>query len=341
MNWSPLHAHLHQTLKGRPLLPQGCRALVGVSGGQDSLALMRLLVDLQPHWGWQLRGIHCNHGWREDADANGAFVMETLATWQIPCEVIAAAVPPRGEAAARQWRYAVFHAVACCQGCTVVVTGHTASDRAETLLYNLVRGSGADGLQALTWQRPLQGADPEIQLVRPLLAITRAQLTEFCQAQGLTFWEDSSNGDRAYARNRLRLDILPLLRQHLNPQADRTLAHAAEILSAEVEYLDGQTDLLWQRCWDADYNRLDCRVLAAAPLALQRRVMRQWLRQSTPQQISFAHVEKLVALITAPNRSQTDPLPGGAIARMRAGWIEWIQARPPDPSASQVDSETD
>jgi tRNA(Ile)-lysidine synthase len=191
----------------------------------------------------------------------------------------------------------------------------------------------------------LQAADPEIQLVRPLLAITRAQITAFCQAQGLIPWEDSSNGDLTYARNRLRLDILPLLRQYLNPQTDRILAQAAEILSAEVEYLDGQTDILWQRCWDARHNRLDCRILAAAPLALQRRVMRQWLRQGIPQQITFAHVDKLVALITAPNRSQTDPLPGGAIARISTGWIELIQSSPREPKPesipSQVGSETD
>jgi tRNA(Ile)-lysidine synthase len=307
------------------------------------MALIRLLVDLQPHWGWQLQGVHCNHGWRADAGANADFVAQALGAWQIPCEIVEAIHPPAGEAAARQWRYTVFHRVACRDGCAAVVTGHTASDRAETLLYNLVRGSGAEGLQALAWQRPLQSDDPAIQLVRPLLNITRAQITGFCQTQDLPFWEDSTNRDLTYARNRLRLEVLPLLRQHFNPQVDRTLAQTAEILSAEVDYLADQANSLWQRCWDAQHNRLDRRPLTAAPLALQRRVIRHWLEQTTLKQVSFAHGEKLVALITAPNRSQTDPLPGGVIARTCNGWIELVPANPVDSLASplQDDSETD
>ncbi|MDA0867172.1 MAG: tRNA lysidine(34) synthetase TilS [Cyanobacteria bacterium] len=340
VNWSPFHAHIHQTLKTRGLLPQGCRVLVGVSGGQDSLALMCLLADLQPHWQWHLQGIHCNHGWRQDADANARFVVQTLAAWQIDCAVVTAEPPPQGEAAARQWRYGAFYRVACRDGCQAVVTGHTASDRAETLLYNLIRGSGADGLQALTWQRPLQERDPKVQLVRPLLNCTRAQITEFCQTQMLSIWEDSTNCDRTYARNRLRLDLLPWLRQHFNPQVDRTLAQAAEILSAEVDYLDTQTDLLWQQCWDTSHHCLDRRVLALAPLALQRRVLYRWVKQIAPRQIRFTHVEKLVVLITAPNRSQTDPFPGGAIARVSDPWIEILQTNPGD-SLHQDDSETD
>ncbi len=340
VNWSPCHAHVHQILKRRGLLPQGCRVLVGISGGQDSVALMRLLIDLQAHWQWRLQAIHCNHRWRQDADANARFVVQTLADWQVPCEVISADQPPQGEAAARQWRYGVFYEVACRDGCQAVVTGHTASDRAETLLYNLVRGSGANGLQALAWQRPLSGTSLEIQLVRPLLNLTRAQITDFCQAHNLSIWEDSTNADPIYARNRLRLDVLPLLRQHLNPQADRTLAQTAEILSAEVEYLDNQTQILWQGCWDAAHNRLNRQALAMAPLALQRRVIYRWLGQNTPQQIRFAHVDKLVQLITAPNRSQTDPLPGGAIARVKDGWIELMGANARH-QTRQDDSETD
>ncbi|MGD1905123.1 MAG: tRNA lysidine(34) synthetase TilS [Leptolyngbyaceae cyanobacterium] len=315
VNWSPLHAHLHQTLRDRGLLPRGCRVLVGVSGGQDSMALMRLLVDLQPHWGWQLRAIHCNHGWRDDAEANAQFVAQTLKDWDIPCEIAAATDSLVGEAAARQWRYGVFYDVARRGQCVAVVTGHTASDRAETLLYNLVRGSGADGLQALVWQRPLQADNPTIQLVRPLLEITRSQITDFCQTQNLIIWEDETNADPTYARNRLRLEVLPQLRQHLNPQVDRTLAQAAEILTAEVDYLEAQIHRLWQQCWDGQQQRLNRDLLRDKPLALQRRVMRRWLKTVSLRQVQFTHVEKLVALIHAPNRSQTDPLPGGANAR--------------------------
>jgi tRNA(Ile)-lysidine synthase len=99
-----------------------------------------------------------------------------------------------------------------------IVTGHTASDRAETLLYNLIRGTGADGLQALTWRRLLSSG---IVLVRPLLEVTRVQTGQFCQDMHLAVWEDSTNLDLNYARNRIRQDLLPYLQTHFNPKSSK------------------------------------------------------------------------------------------------------------------------
>lgn len=326
--WSSLHAHLHRTLRSRasqfsaspqPLLPAHSRILVAVSGGQDSQCLLRLLVDLQEKWHWQLHSIHCNHQWRADAGANAEFVAQLSAEWGVPCALKVAERPLKSEAAARHWRYQMFESVAHATGSTHLVTGHTASDRAETLLYNLVRGSGTDGLQALTWQRPLSATAADLTLVRPLLDITRAQTAEFCQTFEVPVWEDTTNTDRAYARNRLRLDVLPLLREQFNPQVDSALAQTAEILAAEVDYLETQATQLFQQC--VVNHRIQRRSLRSAPLALQRRVVRQVLLQQLPVQPQFDHIEKVVALLKAPNRSQTDPLPGGAIARVDDPWI--------------------
>jgi len=105
--------------------------------------------------------------------------------------------------AARQ--YKALQAIAEENGYNCIVTGHTASDRAETSLH-LIRGSGADGLQALTWRRRLSSG---LALVRPLLEITRAETAQFCQDMQLTVWEDSTNQDLKYARNRIRQKLLP------------------------------------------------------------------------------------------------------------------------------------
>ena len=329
MTWSALHAHLHQTLRSRTttvhtdqpqlLLPPQAHVLVAVSGGQDSQCLLRLLIDLRPKWHWQLYGIHCNHRWRADADANAAFVHQFTTDWGVPCQVETAGQPLTSEAAARQWRYQVFAEVARRTGCTHVVTGHTASDRAETLLFNLVRGSGLDGLQALTWHRPLSATATDLSLVRPLLDVTRAQTRQFCDAWQMPVWEDVTNADRTYRRNRLRLDILPPLREHFNPQVDATLAQTAEILTAEVAYLAAQTEIAFMEC--VVQGRLQRRSLRAIPLALQRRVIRQLLMQQLQISPQFAQVEKVVALLDAPNRSQSDPFPGGAIAVVDDPWI--------------------
>ncbi|MGB3265819.1 MAG: ATP-binding protein, partial [Microcoleus sp.] len=225
-----------------------------------------------------------------------------------------------------------------------IVTGHTASDRAETLLYNLIRGSGADGLSALTWTRPIADLrlenseenpnsqiSADFRLVRPLLEITRSQTGQFCQEQKLPVWEDSTNQDLKYARNRIRSELLPYLETHFNPKAQQAIAQTAELLRADVEYLElAASDLLQLAiCPIADSDpvqfqlpvKLNRPILREAPLALQRRAMRQLLQQILPSAPSFDSVEKLTSLIAAPNRSQTDPFPGGAIARVEKPWI--------------------
>jgi len=323
--WTLHHARLHGVLRLRQLLPHNGRLLVAVSGGQDSLCLMRLLLDLQPKWGWELAIAHCNHRWRADAADNAAYVEKVAQAWQVPYFCKTAVEIPNSEAAARAWRYQALAEMARCfadtarvaEGYESVVTGHTKSDRAETTLYNLLRGSGADGLQALSWQRELV---PGISLVRPLLEMTRTETAEFCQLFHLKVWEDSTNQDLHYARNRIRQELIPYLQTHFNPQVEQALAQTAELLTADVDYLEQTAaDLLQKACSQSGLNRS---ILQSIPLALQRRVVRQFLQKILPIAPSFDHVEKLVELIDAPNRSQCDPLPGGAIAQVEGDWIQ-------------------
>ena len=365
-NWTHLHAQLHRTLLHRQILPSHQGLLVAVSGGQDSLCLIKLLLDLQPKWRWNLGIAHCDHRWRSDSEASANHVEQLAKNWGISYYLETASDIPKTEAAARQWRYQALTEIAIAHNYPYIVTGHTASDRAETLLYNLIRGSGADGLSALTWTRPLldfrfpildfrlgnSGENPnsqisadfrlenqdensqskiqnlksKIYLVRPLLEITRSQTGQFCQEQKLPIWEDSTNQDLQYTRNRIRSELLPYLETHFNPKAQQALAQTAELLRADVEYLELAASDLLQRAMSpiADNPQVNFQlpvklnrpILREAPLALQRRSMRQLLQQILPSAPSFESVEKLTSLIVAPNRSQTDPFPGGAIGRV-------------------------
>ncbi len=334
-NWTPLHAKLHQTLRDRQLLPPQERLLVAVSGGQDSVCLLKLLLDLQSKWGWQLAAIHCDHRWRDDSQANAEFVEQLAKNWQISFFLQTAPEVYASEAAARKWRYEAMGAIAMAHDCSYLVTGHTASDRAETLLYNLFRGSGADGLSSLVWSRPFAGTGetPVLRLVRPLLDFSRAETAQFCHDQNLPIWEDSTNEDLHYARNRIRLELLPYLQTNFNPKVELNLAKTAELLRAEVEYLEAAArDLLKEATPVEQASRLfhshpknikaiDRLILKKAPLALQRRAMRMFLQDALFINPNFETVEKLTALINAPNRSRTDPFPGGAVARVQHPWI--------------------
>ncbi|TBR59049.1 tRNA lysidine(34) synthetase TilS [Westiellopsis prolifica IICB1] len=351
MAWTPLHVKTHRTIRSRHLFERNQHLLVAVSGGQDSLCLIKLLLDLQQKWEWHLGIAHCDHRWRSDSEANAQHIENLAKNWGISFYLETVETQEREaiqtEAAAREWRYKVLSAIAQQYNYKYVVTGHTASDRAETLIYNLIRGTGADGLQALTWQRPLVNG---IMLVRPLLEITRAETGLFCEDFQLPIWEDSTNQDLKYARNRIRQELLPYLCQNFNPKVESALAQTAELLQAEVEYLEKAAQELREEAMSKEGEdtvdlstilsvspyenvpisscsvplKLNRHVLQKAPLALQRRVIRQVLQQILPISPSFEQIEKLTTLITAPNKSQTDPFPGGATARVEGDWI-WIR----------------
>lgn len=325
--WTFLHTQLHRTLRSRRILPASQRLLVAVSGGQDSLCLIQLLLDLQPKWHWQIAMVNCDHRWRSDSQANADYIEQLANYWQIPFYRETATMIPATEAAAREWRYQVLTEIAQSHNYAYIVTGHTKSDRAETLLYNLIRGSGSDGLQALTWQRPLDSISTNsIILVRPLLEITREQTGNFCQEKSLKIWVDSTNDDLHYARNRIRHEVLPYLQTHFNPQVESHLAQTAELLRSEVNYLEEVTETLFQQVvfWENDsqnplkINRL---VLRQTHEAIKRRVSRKVLEKVMQKSANFEQIEKLTALIDAPNRTQTDPFPGGAIAIVDGEWI--------------------
>ena len=317
MPWTPLHSQLHQCLIDRQLLPLGANILVAVSGGQDSLCLGQLLRDLQSRWQWQLAVAHCDHGWTQDIGIADR-VAQVTARWMLPFHCETTANLPETEAAAREWRYQSLISIAQTTGSTYLITAHTQTDRAETLLYNLVRGAGADGLCAMSWQRQLT---PEISLVRPLLEVNRAQTGEFCREYQLPVWEDAYNQNLKYARNRLRLEIIPQLAAEFNPQVESHLARTAELLRADVEYLESLARDWYQQALDEQGVKLDRAILKSISLSLQRRVIRQFLAQALGKMPTFSQIEDTIVLINAPNRTRTSTFSHGLAAEVSGKWI--------------------
>lgn len=319
MVWTPTHAKLHTLLRHRQYLPQKSRVLIAFSSGQDSLCLLQLMRDLQPKWGWRLAIAHCDHRWPPDSGDNAKHVARLADQWQLKHYPFVAPRILKGEAEGREWRYRVMTEFAIAENYAYLVTAHTASDRTETFLHNLMRGSGMDGLQALVWQRKLAQT---VTLVRPLLTMTRSQTGEFCHQFSLPVWEDGMNQDRQYRRNRIRLDVLPYLREHFNPQVEQAIAQTAELLQADVEYLEAQAQEL--RTQAQAPNRPLClhrRILAQAPRSLQRRAIRQFLTLQLQSALNFTHIEKVVDLLDGANRDRTDPLIDQWVAEVSGDWI--------------------
>lgn len=321
-NWTPLHARLHITLRQRQLLPQQARLLVAVSGGQDSLCLAKLLLDLRSKWGWDLAIAHCDHGWALDAGM-AAHVATIAQQWQIPFYLQNTTNLKETEAEARKWRYTALNDLAQVQDFPYLVVGHTQSDRAETILYNLIRGAGSDGLQALTWVRSLS---PSVTLVRPLLNVTRQETLSFCQQFQLPIWEDPFNDQLQFARNRLRKAIIPELITHFNPNVEKNLAQTAEILQAEVTYLEAIATETLNTVLSDDGKGLNRKVLGTVPLAIQRRVIRQFLQHLLNKAVNFEQIEAVTALMNAPNRSQSPSLSGSVSLCVKGDWIRLVNS---------------
>ena len=307
-NWTHLHAKVHLILRQRQLLPPGARVLIAVSGGQDSVCLVKLLLDLQSHWGWELAIAHCDHLWSSD-EGMSAHVQQLAQSLRLPFYLETPTQPvPEKEAVARQWRYQVLGAIARQEGFNYLVTGHTQSDRAETLLYNLMRGAGADGLGSLTWLRSL---NTSLKLVRPLLTVARCETYEFCQRQQLPICEDPVNQELKFTRNRIRQQLIPYLQEQFNHQVETHLAQTSELLKTEADYLSEIAHQLLTEILTPNQNSFNRLQLRGTHLAIQRRVIQQFLSGILPKSPNFEQIEAVVKLINAPNSSKTASFPGG------------------------------
>jgi tRNA(Ile)-lysidine synthase len=316
-DWGTTHAQLQGLLKRHQWLPSHSRILIALSGGQDSLCLTKLLRDLQPHWSWCLAIAHCDHGWPSDQGIADHVKSLAEVVFELPCYLRYGQDIQETEAAARAWRYQMLQEIAHSENFGFVVTGHTQSDRAETLLLNLLRGAGAQGLGAMAPVRPLSN---QVLLVRPLLHLHRSQTAHFCEQYGLPIWEDAVNQNLNYDRNRVRLELLPYLKQHFNPQVESHLSHTAEILQAEAAYLDEVATLHYQTlCPQPD--RLDRKGTHQLAIALQRRIIIKFIQAYSSKTLGFDQIESIRYLLGAHQRSRTSSLPGGLVVSVAGNYL--------------------
>lgn len=250
---------------------------LAVSGGPDSLAL----VVLASLGGLQGTAIHVDHGLRAASGEEADVVAAAADRYGFRFEAVTAKVAdgPDLEARARSTRYAALP--------FGVLTGHTMDDQAETVLLNLVRGAGLDGLC---------GMRPSDRVRRPLLGLRRWETAELCRQSGLVPLIDPSNADARFRRNRVRVELIPLMSSVAERDVVPVLARQAETAAADVTILDGLS---------AAIDPADSKSLSAAPLALARRAVRGWLRSGDAElhPPSFAEVERVLQVADGSRRA--------------------------------------
>jgi tRNA(Ile)-lysidine synthase len=273
--------------------------VVACSGGADSLALLVLAVEA----GLEPIAVHVDHGLREASAREADVVADAASQLGASFDARRVVVTPGAnlEARARTARYDALEHARAAHAATAVLVGHTADDQAETVLLNLLRGSGARGLAGMPARHG--------HVVRPLLGVRRAAVRAVCTRRGLVPVSDPSNEDLAFRRNLIRHEVLPLLERVAGRDLTPVLVRQAEVLRSESDFLDG----LARSAWPGEAGAR-ARDLAVLPLPLARRAVRCWLGPPPP---SLEEVDEVLAVARGEQRAVD--LAGGRRVRRSGG----------------------
>jgi tRNA(Ile)-lysidine synthase len=308
---------VRKTIADGAMLEWGNHVLVAVSGGPDSVALLRMLVLISCEYDLRLTTAHLNHGLRgAESQAEEAFVHRLCAGMGINCisKTVDVRTLMKGsgkslEEICREQRYRFLDETAKTCGAKKIATGHHRDDQAETVLINFLRGSGLQGLKGIVPVR-------EGRIIRPLLHIGRKEILEFLGREGLPYTTDSSNESLHFLRNRIRHQLIPELAARYNPAIVKGLSHTAEIIRREDDYLQTVVRRIlngWGVVPGEADSLLPMEDFSDLHEALQGRVIKCLLASATPSGngIGHRHVEAVLALTRLPRRRKASlDLPG-------------------------------
>jgi len=279
----------------------GAAAVVAVSGGPDSMALLHMLAQMARARPLRLVAAHVNHRFRgAESDAEAELVARTAKSWGIPLAAAEIDVPyfieetgMNAQSAARHKRYEFLMQTARQHGAGYLLLGHHADDQAETVLMRVLHGTGVSGLAGI----PLRRRENNVELFRPLLRITKGELLEYCERNEVPYAVDSSNSSRRYLRNAVRLDLIPQL-EKINPRLKESLVRLADMAGADDDYLESETARL---IGDAaipsgDGYRVRLERFGGLHIALQRRLIKLILKCCANhwQSLAYQQVEALL-----------------------------------------------
>jgi tRNA(Ile)-lysidine synthase len=311
------------------LITRGERVLVAVSGGADSVALLAALRELAARDGreWSLSVAHLNHGLRDQAGEDEHFVRDLAGGWSLPCIVASRDVATEArragtgiEETARALRYHFLAEATGQFGASAVAVGHHADDNVETIVHRLARGTHLRGLAGIA---PARMLGESVRLVRPLLGVGRKDVEDYCRRAGLAWREDHTNARTDFSRNFIRHELLPVMRDRLNPRLDEAVARLAAAAGEAEEYLlavAAEVIEAASRPAGGGQAALDVETLRAQPPIMRRYVLRLALeRLGAPQRsLGASHLHDLAELVC---RGGAMSLPGELVARAEGGTL--------------------
>jgi tRNA(Ile)-lysidine synthase len=300
MNSKDIQRKVFTFMQEYHMLVPGETVLAGVSGGADSVCLLFLLLEWRRQYGGRLGVVHVNHGLRPEAAGEAAFVESLCLAYDVTYFLKEADVKELArkehislEEAGRHVRYSAFREAAAHWNCRKVAVAHNANDLAETMLFQLFRGSGIKGLSGI---RPVRD-----HLIRPILCLERWEVTAYLEALGQGFCTDASNASDVYTRNRIRRHILPYAKEAVSDQVIAHMSQAAQILRETEDYLARQTKEAGKACviYEEERRVIQVEAFCALDLVLQKRLLLQLIQELVPggKDIGLVHVTALEELL--------------------------------------------
>lgn len=297
-----------ETIKKYQLIEKEDKLVIGVSGGPDSMALLHILLTLQEKEqipSCTLLVAHVNHMLRKEAEEETAYVEEFCRLHEIPCFVKRAKVEELAQKAkmgteemGRNIRYQFFEEVRQKEKAQKIVTAHHANDNAETVLMNILRGSGTAGLRGI---EPIRKNEKNVVFVRPLLNCTKEEIYEYCEEKKLQPKIDKSNQENVYNRNKVRNILIPFLEKEWNPNIVATLNRLSELARQENQYLERQTQKAYEDMVleeGKDSIVLSLKKWNGQDFVIKSRVIRYTINRllGTTKDIEKIHIEDIIKL---------------------------------------------
>lgn len=302
---------VRQTVEKYKMPLKGRTVVVGLSGGADSMSLLNVLHELKDEYSMRLIACHVNHGIRgESADRDESFVRAECEKRGVELHVLHADVPKLAaengmglEECGRKVRYDFFSSFGDC----VIATAHTLSDRCETLLLNITRGSSAKGLRSIP---PVRG-----NIVRPLIECTRDEIEAYCAEKGISYVTDETNLNETYSRNRIRLNVIPQLKE-INPSFEKAVGRLTENMTDDEEYFRELTDKVIDKAKTAGGYSAD--IIKSEHYAVRRRVISRILDIEAGIKPELIHIKAVDAILDG---GRTQVL-GDTVAEVKNGILK-------------------
>lgn len=321
---------VRNTIRQNELIASGDKVLVALSGGADSVSLLDIMCKLKDELDITVGAAHLNHMIRGyEANRDEAYAAELCTRLSLPfyaeridVPAIAKADGISEETAGRNARYAFFERLCKKHGYTKIATAHNRNDRAETVLMRIIRGTGIDGLSSIKYKR-------DGKIVRPILDLSRDGIEEYCRTNNLSYCTDSTNAVNDYTRNKVRNELIPMLRDNFNPKIIDSLCNLADNSAEDAEFINGYAERLYKRINSPMPHRkptlLDIKSLDMVGDSIQNRLIQIACREvmGNEYKLERVHLEIIKNLLTKETGASAK-LPMGLIVNVKYGWLEFV-----------------